>query len=305
MRKYWLTIILFILFVTLLIYVIYTSKNKQDNQNQSQVLFNLDKTKISSIILDSASHMEFKKSGDKYQLFIPEKVPTIQSKVEQLFDAASKVEYVLLISQNETNFEQFGLINPQATVGININDGSKKTLIIGKQTPSQDGYYSKEEGTNNVYKLDWTFTNQFMLGSDEFIDRNTFASFDKDKVDKVELFIDNLPKIFEKKDNSWWYDGKQLDMAKANQLMDKLRDITVDGISSKDQYVGTNESPNVKIIIYQGDVEVFNAWFVKKTELSYNIIKTGEEVQFYMSEDSFEMIKNSMISTFNESIISQ
>lgn len=300
MKKFWPTIAVSVIFIALLAYVVFTN-NKPQEQKKIQILFETDKP-ISSIELISDTKVELRKQNDNYILLVPEEVPSVRSKIQEVFDKAKKIEYDTLISQNETNLTQYGLDTPASTVAINVSDGIKKILHIGDKTPTQDGYYVKADDTNTIYKVDAFTVEKFNQKADVFIDKNIYGSFDENKVSKVIIEYANKKWALEKINGEWWYYEKQLKKDRINQLIDETKNISVDGLAPKDQYVSENTTPSAKITAYEADNETLEISLIKFDENTYNIIKQGVEVQYIMSSDSFEKVKNDLVKTFELSI---
>jgi len=298
MRKYLITIILSIIFIGLLIYVVFTYNDKSKSA-QNQVLFQIDKTQISSIEYTSKMKMEFKNINNKYTLFVPEEVPSEASKVDDFVNTCTKIEYETLISQNESNLAQFGLSNSQKSITINQKDGSKYSFDIGDKTPTEDGYYIKDN-KNNVYKINMDISRIFELKIDDFINKG-IITFDKDKLDKI-IFTYNGETTFEKINGSWKVNNSQLNQDLVSQLFDKINGIMVDGLLSKEQYLNISK-PEIKITAYQGGQVVSEILAVKAKENIYAITKSGILVQYYMSNETLEKTKGDILRAFEQAKI--
>lgn len=297
-KKYWKTILLFAVFIGLLIFVVYTYRNEP--KEKSKIIFQTDKSKITSVKLISSKEFEIKKLQKGYGLFIPEEVPAIQNRLLDIVNAASKVEYDTIIVQKAVNYNEFGLGQPNTVVVINVGNGSRKVLYIGDKTPTEDGYYAKQEGQSTIYKISLSTGEKFTQPIDNLIDKKIFI-FDKEKIDKIVLNYNNFSKIFIKENGVWENGNKQLKQEKANELLDRLSNIEVEGLVSKDQYVKGNRKPYVELVIYEANNEVLNISLIKVNE-KYNVIKKGVQVQYYVEEYTFDKIKNDMLRVYQEAI---
>lgn len=304
MKKYWLTVASIVIFAALLVYVIYVYKFKTVEQKNPQVIFQTDISKISSVVLTSkGSTMELKKVNGKYVIHIPEEVPSIQNKVLGIFQAASKIDYQEIISQKENNLAQYGFENPEAIVKINTTGGLTRTFQVGIQAPSGDGFYFKEEGQNIVYKVGSELAGQFTQGINDIANKDIFAEFDKNTADKIIVSFNEQTKTFEKKNGSWWVDGKQMKQDKTNQLMDQFKDVSVDGVSSKDKYINTSIPPILKIVVYENGIEYMNTLVIKRDENTFTVIKEGMAgVQYYVSSETYQKMRDNLVRVFQEAI---
>ena len=309
MKRYWPTIAIVVTFAILLGYVIYIYKFKSTEQESPQVIFQTNDSKITSIALTSKGltmeliRTEGQKTNGKYLIYIPEEVPAVQSKVQSIFKAASKIEYQEIISQDESNHTQYGFENPEAKFRINTLDGVTKTFQVGTKTPSEDSYYFKEEGRDIIYRVEAEVAEQFTQGINDIAEKNLIAGFDKNNVDRIVIDFDTQSKIFEKRNGTWWVDGRQMKIDKANQLMDQFRDSGVDGISDKDNYVSANALPLLKVVVYKGEVEVLSVVLINRDDDTFNAIKQGIGVQYLVTGETYQKLRDNLVRIFQEAII--
>lgn len=78
----------------------------------------------------------------------------------------------------------FGLNNPFTTVTVTYHDGTENTLLIGKTTPDEKGYYVSLKGTKDVYMLDAGTTSYFLLKKGQYLERTLIAAPTVKKDDK-------------------------------------------------------------------------------------------------------------------------
>ncbi|MDP4267648.1 MAG: DUF4340 domain-containing protein [Bacteroidota bacterium] len=303
MRKYWPTILIFILFISLLGYVIYTWGYKPSSPSNTQKIFDISQDQVSSVeVKTPESKYEVKKEDKHYSLFIPEEVGSYESYLEGIVTGATGISYQMIISENEQNLAQFGLDNPSNIVTINLKDGSKKVLQIGKGTPTQDGFYVKEEGKNIIYKVDASTAGTLQKNINDIINKNVLAIFNTTDSNKIVLTVNGQAKTFDKKNNNWFVDGKQLNADKITQLTDTIKKLEVDGMSNKADYVDANSTPFIRLQVYQDASEFMDLSLIERDSSAYNVVMKNFPVQYYISKDNFNTKKDDLIKIYNEAM---
>lgn len=283
MRKYIPTIIFFVIFVGLLIFVLFNYKDKT-NTNKSQVLFQANRADITSVEYTTNTKMEFKNINNVFGLFVPQEVPSEISKIDEFVNKCLKIEYQSLISQNESNLSQYGLDNPLKTIKINKKDSSF-SFSIGDKTPTSDGYYIKDS-KNNVYKISSELGGSFEQEVNYFINKKV-VNLNKDTLDKIVVNYDG-EKVLEKANGSWKYGDIVLNQNMTNQLFDQANSILIDGLLPEERYFDTT-MPDYKVAAYQGDKTALEI-AVKILDEGYAVAKSGVQVQYYMSKETFGQV---------------
>lgn len=282
MRKYMPTVVVFVLFVGLLIYVVLSGGEK--SKPQKQAIFSADKTDVVSIQYDSSTSMLFKKVNDKYGLFIPEEVPSNTEKISDFVDKCSNIEYEAVVAKNEQNLSQFGLSQPKKIVTINKKDGTKFELFIGNKTPTQEAMYVKDS-KNNVYTVNMDIASIFEQNVNDFLNKK-LISFDETKIDKVFVKY-KKDMVFEKVNGNWMYKGKIIKLEEISELTDQLKNMVVDGLLEKEKYIDTSKTPDIGIAMYQNG-QIVSRVVAYKYNQNYIITKQGLKAQYYLTKDSMD-----------------
>lgn len=296
MKKYLKTIILSVMFIGLLIFVIF-SYSKSTKKDEAKVLFETNKTDISSVIFNK---VEFKMINDSYAMFIPEEVPADSNVIQEFVNRCSKIEYMSIISKDGQNLSEFGLENPSKLITINKNNGNKFSFSIGDKTPSEDGYYIKDD-KNQVYKISSDLGSTFEKTQDDFINKS-ITKFDMDKTDKIVYVINNAEYVLARVNNVWQINNIPLDKNISTQLIDKIQTITVDGLLPKENYV-VPPNYDFKAFVYSGGTELLNIMAVKINDNQYLITKLGINAQYYITSEHFETIKTDILNLFGQANI--
>lgn len=306
MRKYWPTIAIAVIFIALLVYVILTfGQKKSSEQNISQVLFQTEVKNISSLeVVSNKSNFEVKNIENKIVLLNKEnqdaEMLAIQTKAQELIDGGSKIQYDTIVSQNEKNFEQFGLSSPK-TVKVNLKDGTNRIFEIGNMTPLNDGYYLKEKDKSIIYKS--STLDNINKEINDIVDKKILSNIDITNVDKLIVSFKNQTSTFENKNGQWTFDGIILKQDKINAMSNQLKDLSVDGVPKKDAYININAPSIMKLLIYKNGVEAVNLSVIPKDEKTYNVIKQGViPIQYYISSETFEKDKNDISNLLKQAI---
>jgi hypothetical protein len=300
MKKY-LGLILGLIFVLMLGFTIYYS-SKISSKKDEKIIFQTEKNNIEAIDINSESLFKVERDNGKYKLITTKEIPYMQNAVEGLFESASKIEYSSIVEENAKDIAQFGLSEPKAQVKLRLKDNSYKTFNIGKQTPTQDGYYFKEDSKPTIYKVSDSSVGPFMQNANELAEKKIFNDLNKDNVTSTVFTYQNPQEVFENKNGQWFYGNKQLDQEKLNYLYNEIKGVTADKIAAEGQLVNENAEPFIEISFQLKDGSTQNTSLIRKDEENYNIVKQGSNVQYVMSAASFDSYKNSITSAYNELI---
>ena len=86
--------------------------------------------------------------------------------INRIVSSATSVSSRRLIGEVEDRAD-YGLDEPQATVSIELTDGTTSRLYIGAETPARDGYYVGRPDDPNVYAVFNTWITPFFTRLDE------------------------------------------------------------------------------------------------------------------------------------------
>ena len=76
----------------------------------------------------------------------------------------------MTVEEKATNFEQYGLEDPTATIHVAFPDGEEHTVEIGNLIIGSEGYYCRVDGTDAVYGVDLSYLYGMTLTPYDFVD---------------------------------------------------------------------------------------------------------------------------------------
>ncbi len=209
---------------------------------------------LSAVSVESQNGViEAVKSGNNWTLKGTDDVDG--SKVYTLVSTVSSITSKNKISENVTDFSQYGLEEPSATVVINGKDG-ENTLYIGDKSPTLGEYFIRLNGDATVYTLYAYKVDTIMQPLSYYSDFNRF-NINIDDVTAIKIERDNetielkIAENIENTVNNVWelvkpYQSSANDEYIDNNILSPLSELTfntpVDGARGTD-------SPTAKITL--------------------------------------------------------
>ena len=79
-----------------------------------------------------------------------------------LFESVEKITCDALIEEGSKNLEYYGLDKPQATVLINLKNGTQASFSVGDAAPAGGGYYFRDVVSNDIYLVNSFFAERYL-----------------------------------------------------------------------------------------------------------------------------------------------
>jgi len=226
------TIILFIIFLALLAYVyffeIQGEKRKQVEKEKEEKVIDFDKDQISGLSF-LTSGIIIEKENSHWKISSPVKTNADQSAVESILNSFDWLKKERFVSDNPTDFNQFGLSPYQSALAIN-HEGSSDTLFFGDNNLDNTKVFYRNSGSNNVYLVPKTLHVNASKSLYDLRDKSVL-NFDKNEI--IKIVIEKKQRVFsclKDKDNKWWleYPIKGFgDEDKIDDILNKLADTKV------------------------------------------------------------------------------
>ena len=102
---------------------------------------------------------------------------------DQLAYQCSYLTALKLIDNSGSKYAEYGLDDPVAVVKTVFGDNSENTLLIGNTAPDDQGIYCRLGENKNVYLVQLTDVNMFLIKKLQFFDRTLTAEYDSDNED--------------------------------------------------------------------------------------------------------------------------
>jgi hypothetical protein len=173
-------------------------KNKKDPESAGQD----DKIKIFELDMDKMVELTIENDQDKL-VFVPETVMEDdeekmvwkisspkdlridESKISGIADYISSLKAEKIIEEEADDFSIYGLDKP-VLVSVKMEDSTLKTLEIGDETPTGNGYYVKVKGEKKVYTITGYVGRTLKASKNDLRDRN-LLSIDPEEITEISL----------------------------------------------------------------------------------------------------------------------
>lgn len=160
----------------------------------------IEELKVSTV---AGGVAELKKTGEDWQLTSPQAAAADQAEVSGITSNLASVTIQRVVDDNPANLGDYGLREPVVEVSFKVKGASGfKTLQLGTKTPTGSDMYAKVADEPRVFLvygyLDTTFNRKpFDLRDKQIL------SFDRDKVDRLELDREATDVTLVKESGSW------------------------------------------------------------------------------------------------------
>src|SRR5437016_13123882 len=94
-----------------------------------------------------------KDSGGNWKVIAPEPLGADQSAVSSMLSSLCSLNSDRLVEENATNFNKYGLSEPTLQIGVTEKNSKTHQLLVGDDTPTNNGAYVRVEGDPRVFTL--------------------------------------------------------------------------------------------------------------------------------------------------------
>lgn len=266
--------------------------------------FTVSKDTITAIdIKTEAESFGFIKKDDAWVLKSDETVKLKSSSVDYLATDISGIYAKSCVEENSTDIKKYGLEEPTGEFAVTLDDGSVKTLYLGKKDPVSGCYYFKTADSNAVYAVYESKGESLLKPLSEYRDTNIL------EVDTSNLSLFKMVKggtvltlertVTEGEDGST---GEQWHMSSpmnkdcdnepiSNNITSKISYVTVkDFIDAGDERYGVSgvNSPEAAVTLTDGDGKT-QTIYVGKADGQNRYVKTEGRV-YLIDGDSVSFI---------------
>jgi Domain of unknown function (DUF4340) len=200
------------------------SLNKDVNDLRDRSLITADSGKISQLeLVANKQDMVFGRNKDQWEIVRPRPLRTDNLQVDDLVQTLTDAKMDLSGSSDaKENASAFASGLPVATATITTDAGTQQLQVRKKK----DDYYAKSSVVDGVFKVSSETGKGLDKKLEDFRNKKLF-DFGYSDPEKIE-FHDGAKTYFLTKGGSdWWSgDGKKLEMAPAESLVDQVRDLT-------------------------------------------------------------------------------
>jgi hypothetical protein len=199
-----------------------SSVDKSPDDLRDTRLFTLDFDKLSRVeLLAKNNTVEFTHNKDLWQILKPQPMRTDSSQVDELVRQLRDAKMDLASASDEKKIASaFASAAPVATAKV-TDASAVQSLSVRKD---KDGYLAQSSAVSGIYKISNPLGEALAKGLDDFRNKKLF-DFGFDDPDKVDVRDAGKSSLFTKGGQDWWLDGKKMDSAGVQALIDKLREL--------------------------------------------------------------------------------
>jgi hypothetical protein len=177
-----------------------------------------------------------KDNAGKWQITAPKPLGADQSSVSSVLSSLSSLSSDRLVEEKAANLNQYGLQSPTLEADITEKNNQTHKLLIGDDTPTNNGAYVKLDGDPRVFTIATYNKSSIDKGLNDLRDKRLITA-ESDKITRLELVANQQDIEFGRNKDQWQIvkplplraDGTQVD-----DLIRKLTDAKMDFTSVTD-----------------------------------------------------------------------
>lgn len=291
-----------------------TNLDKSSSDLRDKRLLTADFDKVTQIALlnqksPAKPEITFARDKDAWQILKPKPARADSSNVEDLIRSLKDAKLDAANSDEAKDSAAFKSASPFATVKLAgasgaqqleirraadktkaaKNDAKKSDKSDASRAAAQTGdYYAKSSVVPGVYKIPATVASALDKSLDDFRNKKLF-DFGYSDPDKIEIHDAAKAYFLTRSSSDWWGpDGKKLDPATVQPLLDALRDLT----ASKFPDSGFS-TPTISIVVTSGAGKNTEKVLVAKSGDGYIAKRESEPALYELSASSVTTLQKS------------
>jgi hypothetical protein len=256
-----------------------TSLDKTVNDLRDKRLLPVDSEKISQIeLIAKKQDIAFGRNKDEWQIVKPKPMRADTMQVENLINTLTNTKMDLSGTDDPKKIEAaFGTGTPVAIAKVTAESGAQQ-LDVRK---NKDDYYAKSSAISGVYKVAANVGQGLDKSLDDFRSKKLF-DFGFNDPNKIEIHDGSKAYFLTRSGSDWWNDnGKKLDVASVQSLLDKLRDL------SATQFPDSGfSSPSLTLNVTSNDGKKVEKVLISKSGDNYIAEREGEPTLYGLATSS-------------------
>lgn len=204
-----------------------TGIGKGLNDLRDKHLLTVDPDKVSRVTFDKKGQaIEFARIRDGWQILKPEPLRADSFAVDELVRGVADARMDLSGSKSDATAD-FAQGTPVATVSLTGARGTE-TLDLRK---NKNDDYARSSALPGVYKVDPILDATLSQSLNDFRNKKLFG-FGFEDPNKIELHEGSEVWFLLRNGSDWWFNGKKMDGAAVESLVDKLRNLAATSFPS-------------------------------------------------------------------------
>jgi len=199
-----------------------TSVDKSLDDLRDKEMMSVKPDKVSRVALERKGEaIEFARTKDGWQILKPQPMRADSFAVDELVRTAAAARMDLSAKDSDHAASEFAQGAPVATITL-TGDQGQQTLSVRKD---KEDYFARSNVVDGIYEVDSSLGTGLDKSLDDFRNKKLF-DFDFEEPDKIELQAGAKSWVFTHSGSDWWSNGKKMDGADTESLVEKLRNLT-------------------------------------------------------------------------------
>lgn len=235
-------IFILVLFLSFVAYEVYKSLNETPSETKPNTVFNSKILQAQDVQIHAGAQIvKLKKQDKDWKIIEPIKDDAnsefINSWLEKLLDSKSES----LPNDANLNWAKYGLNDPFAKIEISGPEGLKFSIEVSAAKSFDDQFYLRVKNSQSsepqLVISNMTWLEIILKKPLEFISLTKSLDYDPSTVNQVEI---RGVGVYTKKDKLWVFqDQNNLDPAKINHLIEKIKALSIQGYESQQIFKST------------------------------------------------------------------
>ena len=182
------------------------------------------------------SEIALAKSGNQWQITAPQQLGADPSAVSSMVSTLSSLSSERLVEEKPDDLAQFGLNAPSLEVNVTGKNNSEHKLLIGDDTPTNNGAFAKLADDPRVFTIASYTKSNIDKGVNDLRDKR-LLTVDADKISRLDLTANQQEIEFGRNKDQWQIlkpKPLRADSFQVDDLVRKLTDAKMD-LTSDDQ----------------------------------------------------------------------
>ena len=217
-------------------YLYYDSKKAPaDEKKQEKVFADVQSDKIDHVTVksDKGETTAVAKQGERWQQTQPAAVPADEAEISGITSNLASMEISRVVDEQATDFKQYGL--EPARIEVSFRQGGKdRKVLIGQKTPTGSDIYARLPDKPRVFLVPSYLESTFNKSPFDLRDK-TILTFERDKVDRLEIVTPDHTVAVAKKGADWQLSsppGARADFSAIEAILGRLNSTPMKAIAA-------------------------------------------------------------------------
>jgi len=207
---------------------------------------------------------------------------TDEGKINDLINSLQNTELKYAVSENSLYQEEYSLSTASGLI-LSLNGPDKNlSLVTGKKTPGENGYYFRLEDSDKVYIASGDLPDKLNNQVSYWRDKNV-ANLDSNKLTEIKISGQKNFSFRKNRNNKWQliYSNKTTDLKSEDikAILDKLSPLTADDFANSNEKATFRKSRHDWIVNFSGSD--FSSQLQAQVQDSYFLVSYSGNPEIY------------------------